>query len=435
MLANYDRFYLEHVIDLSESEKVIFIEDVFTDKNMKLVERDTAFSPKLYELLRHHRLQKPLDDLIFVMHRLNIADVVARAGVLEKRTPYLLALTKSLSQRELPIVAISRVALNGVLSNKLTVMQKRLPELFDHSIQVSMVAVAIGHELRVAGPLRTMLATAGLLHDMGELHINPVLHNVKIKFTEREWRQIYTHPLVGYALINQFPEVPAPVARAVLEHHERMDGSGYPQNTLDGKLSQLGRILAAAEVVTAICQREPLNHVGTVFKSYVSNLDEYVVQAVNSLLRRMQTQAVPAKASLADVKLDMFELTKLCTVTSRIMRSWKKLVPRLEDNPLERVRRLLTRVSQTQIALLNAGINPENCEESVQGFAGEAEPLLEITSLLRELSYQFGSIINETQRGWNFEADKKSDTTMAVEKWLKQTKNSLAETIKADAVP
>lgn len=433
MLATNDRYYLEHVIDLSESENVIFIEDVYTDRSMKLVERDTAFNPKLYELLRNHKLEKPLDDLIFVANRLQIADVVARAQVLETRMPYLLALSKSLPQRELLINALSRITLNGVLSNKLTVMRKRLPELFDHSIQVAMMAVAIGHELRVGGAQLIMLATAGLFHDVGELHINPALHNAKTKFTEKEWRQIYTHPLVGYAILNQFPEIAAPIAKAVLEHHERVDGCGYPHGITGDKLTKLGRILAAAEMVTAICQREPASHVDTVFKAYVTNLDEHAVEALNHLLRRMRAHAAPAKASLAGATVDVAKLVSLCEITTRVMRSWKKLASKLEENRLERAQRLLMRMSQIQIALLNAGLDPENCEESVQSFAGESEPLQEISSLLQEICYQFGSIVNEIQRSWNFDADRKSDTTLAVEKWLAQTRGLLARLGQATA--
>lgn len=425
MLATYDRFYLEHVIELSKTEKIVFIDNVLTDKNMMLLERDTMFNPHIYDLLRRHKLQKPLDDLIFVENRMEMPDVIARIWALIKHTPYLQALCKSLPQRELPVNTISRVTLNIVLFNKLTVMQRRLPELFDHSILVAMMAVAIGSELRVAGPLLNMLATAGLLHDLGELHINPQLHDLKTQLSEKEWREIYTHPLIAFAILNQCPEIPAPVTKAVLEHHERMNGSGYPQGTLGNKLGHLGRILAVAEVVTAICQREPVAQVATLFKSCNSNLDEHVVKAVHGLLRRMLTQSSPIKAELTDAVVDATELSQRCQAVTRIMRAWKKLGPTLDEHPMERARRLFARITQIQYALLDAGIQPDDCEESIQKFIGEAEPLQEILTLLREVCFQLGAAINETQRGWNFNAEKKSDTTLTVEKWLKQTRNTL----------
>lgn len=425
MPSHYDCYYLEHVIDLSETEKVVFVEDVFTDKSVKLLGAGTVFRPRLYDLLRHHTLQKPLDDLIQVLHPIRIADVTARAMLLEQRTPYLRILDQSIDPPGLLINALSRAGFNGVLANKLTVMQKRLPDLYDHSIQTAMVAAAIGRELRLPMPVLPMLAMAGLLHDLGELHVDPLLLNAAAKFTEKEWQQIYAHPLVGYSLANPDANLPVSVARAVLEHHERMDGSGYPHNTPGAKLSQAGRILAAADVLTAIFQREPLHHVSTVFKAYVSNLDPVAVQAVNHLLQRMQSQAEPLTAPDA-AAVDMTELSRLCHTTSRIMRAWKKLSPMLEDNPLEPVRRLQTRLSQIQIALLNAGIDAEDCGTSLQCFADDALSLQEVSSLLRELSYQFNAIVNETQRGWNVETEKKSATTLAVEKWLQQTQRWLA---------
>ncbi|TAN47746.1 MAG: HD domain-containing protein [Methylococcaceae bacterium] len=425
MLASYDRFYLEHVIELSKTEKIVFIDNVLTDKNMMLLERDTVFNPHIYDLLRKHKLQKPLDDLIFVSHRLEMSDVIARIWLLIKQTPYLQALCKSLPQRELAVNTISHVALSIVLLNKLTVMQRRLPDLFDHSIQVAMMAVAIGSELRVAGPLLTMLATAGLLHDLGELHINPQLYQAKTKLSETEWREIYTHPLIAFAILNQCPEIPIPVAKAVLEHHERMNGSGYPQGFSGNKLGHLGRILAVAEVVTAICQKEPVAQVATLFKSCNSNLDDNVVKAVHALLRRMITQISPIKTDLAGAVVDTAELSQLCRMVTRIMRAWKKLGPTLDEHPMERARRLFERITQIQYSLLDAGVQPDDCEESVKKFVGETEPLREILTLLREVCFQLGAAINETQRGWNFNAEKKSDTTIAVDKWLRQTRNTL----------
>lgn len=415
-----DRYYLEHLIALSASEKIVFIEDVYNESRVKLVDAGAVFNGKLYELLHLHKLQKPLDELIVIVDRIGISDVVARARQLEKRTPYLQALVSARDSKAILFNAIDHITLGGKLANELTVMHKRLPELYDHSIQVALVAAAIGRELSLPAPLLTMLVMAGLLHDLGELHLEPQLLDTHTRFTESQWRRIYEHPQLSYMLLAQCAEVPAPVARAVLEHHERMDGSGYPHNKPGEQLCKPGRILAAADVLTAICQREVPAHVGTVFKAYVSNLDATVVQAVNALLLRMQTAMSTAQPAPPEVRVDIAELAHLCDKTSRIMRAWKILAPKLEANPLERVRRLQARLFQIEIALLNAGIDPENCAASLRDFADEPPLLQEIFYLLRELNYQFSAIVNETQRSWNFDGGKKSTATQSVEKWLKQ---------------
>lgn len=427
-----DFYYLTHVADLSESEKIVLTESVFNIQNKKLVERKTPFSAKLNESLATHELQKPLNNQLLVVNHLKLDNILGRAVTLIKRTPYLQVLGKSLPQQELLLYDMSRIALSGILLSKLTVMQKRMPELYDHSIQVAIVAATIGYELGIDESLRAMLATAGLFHDLGELHINPALSIAKTKFTEEEWRLIYSHPLIAYEVLSRLPEIPEPIPLAILEHHERINGSGYPYATTGEKLSQLGCILAAAEMVTAICQREPASHVETVFKANVSGLSEQVEQALNRLLHRMQSHSTQSAASAESrdaVDMAFAKLVFLCKVVSSIMRSADRLTKKLGGglNPLEREKLLLARIEQVRLALINAGLDPENCEDSMKPFMSDNIAIQEISSLLREICYQINSIVNETIRGWNFAAVNKSEATLSVERWLHGTQLTLTK--------
>jgi hypothetical protein len=71
-------------------------------------------------------------------------------------------------------------------------------------------------------------AVAGLLHDLGMLHIAPGLLDSEERLSGDELRPVYVHPLTSSMLVDRFPEYSKDIVRAIVEHHERLDGSGYP---------------------------------------------------------------------------------------------------------------------------------------------------------------------------------------------------------------
>jgi hypothetical protein len=93
---------------------------------------------------------------------------------------------------------------------------------------------------------------AGLAHDMGEMYVNPDLINAKRELTFEEWKGLAVHPRIGAVLLAEYGKFPASVVHAVQQHHERIDGSGYPAGLAGDRISPLGSILIVAEVMSAI---------------------------------------------------------------------------------------------------------------------------------------------------------------------------------------
>jgi hypothetical protein len=106
-------------------------------------------------------------------------------------------------------------------------------------------------ELRVA-----MLA--GLLHDLGEMYIDPRYGEADADRTLDlpSYRHLVVHPHVGQLLITQLTEYPAVLGRAIAEHHERLDGSGYPHALQRDSVSSLGRLLAVTESALGVLRGE-----------------------------------------------------------------------------------------------------------------------------------------------------------------------------------
>jgi HD-GYP domain-containing protein (c-di-GMP phosphodiesterase class II) len=98
---------------------------------------------------------------------------------------------------------------------------------------------------------------AGLVHDIGKINVPAEILSKPGRLNDLEFGLIKTHCQVGHNVLNGTIEFPWPVAQIVLQHHERMDGSGYPQG-LSGEEIILGaRILAVADVVEAMASNRP----------------------------------------------------------------------------------------------------------------------------------------------------------------------------------
>jgi HD-GYP domain-containing protein (c-di-GMP phosphodiesterase class II) len=124
-----------------------------------------------------------------------------------------------------------------------------------HHERAANLARAIGAELHLTAEQVDGLGVAALIHDVGKIFVPAEILGKTTRLTEEEMEQMRTHVRFGYDLLKGLA-FPWPVARIVLEHHERMDGSGYPNGSAGECLLMESRILVVADVVDAIsCPR------------------------------------------------------------------------------------------------------------------------------------------------------------------------------------
>ncbi|OGR34553.1 MAG: hypothetical protein A2051_13810 [Desulfovibrionales bacterium GWA2_65_9] len=123
---------------------------------------------------------------------------------------------------------------------------------YTHSINVSVLAVLLGKQLGLARSKLLMLGLAGLMHDTGKARIPEKILNKPGKLTKSEFLAVQVHPLESYNILRRQRDVPPEVLRAVLEHHERHDGSGYPRGLKGEAISRFSRIIVVADVYDAL---------------------------------------------------------------------------------------------------------------------------------------------------------------------------------------
>jgi len=149
-----------------------------------------------------------------------------------------------------------RRTLEGTVHALASTAEKRDPYTAGHQQRVTRLACAMAQEMGVPEEQIEGIRVAGTLHDIGKIYVPAEILNKPGRLTEMEMGLIKTHPQVGYDILKTI-EFPWPVAQIVLQHHERMDGFGYPQRLSGEEILLEPRILAVADVVEAMSSHRP----------------------------------------------------------------------------------------------------------------------------------------------------------------------------------
>lgn len=144
----------------------------------------------------------------------------------------------------------------GTIQALATVTEVRDPYTAGHQRRVTQLACAVALELGLSADRVAGLRVMGLLHDMGKVSIPAEILSKPGKLSDSEFGLIKSHTKAGYEIVKEI-RFPWPVAEVILQHHERLDGSGYPQGLTGPDITLEARILAVADVVEAMSSHRP----------------------------------------------------------------------------------------------------------------------------------------------------------------------------------
>lgn len=147
-------------------------------------------------------------------------------------------------------------ALAGIVHAMSLTVEKRDPYTAGHQHRVACLAAAIGQEMHLPADQIEGIRMAGMIHDLGKIAIPAEILSKPSRLTPIEFALIQIHPRVGYDIVADI-DFPWPIARMILEHHERLDGSGYPQGLSREGILPESAILAVADVVEAMSTHRP----------------------------------------------------------------------------------------------------------------------------------------------------------------------------------
>jgi putative two-component system response regulator len=160
--------------------------------------------------------------------------------------------TRSLSESESRLMSNLLETVSAVAA----MVELRDPYTAGHQRRVEQIATAIAHELQLPQRQIEGIDLAAVVHDVGKIHIPSEILSRPGKINDVEFTLIKQHPDMGYEILKGI-DFPWPIAEMVRQHHERIDGSGYPKGLRGDDILLEARILAVADVIEAMASHRP----------------------------------------------------------------------------------------------------------------------------------------------------------------------------------
>ncbi len=146
-------------------------------------------------------------------------------------------------------------------------LKKQDSYTYRHMVNVSILCALMGKWLGYLPEQIRMLAVAGLLHDIGKVAIPLNILNKPGKLEEEEFIVIKKHPAMGYDICKRIPDVSDEIVCAVVAHHERENGSGYPFGLYEDRIPETAKIIAIADVYDAMTSDRSYKKKDTPYKA------------------------------------------------------------------------------------------------------------------------------------------------------------------------
>jgi len=150
----------------------------------------------------------------------------------------------------------TRKALDATVQAIAVTVETKDPYTAGHQVRVSDLACAIAKEMNLPSNMIDEIHMAAAIHDLGKISVPSDILSKPTKLTDIEFNLIKTHSQSGYNILKDI-EFPWPIARIILEHHERMNGSGYPNGLTGDHILMESKIVAVADVVEAMASHRP----------------------------------------------------------------------------------------------------------------------------------------------------------------------------------
>ncbi len=146
--------------------------------------------------------------------------------------------------------------LDGTVFALASLVERRDPYTAGHQRRVSELAIRVGQELALSADQLTGLHVAGVLHDVGKVCVPAEILCKPGRLSPAEFGVIAAHPMVGYDILKGI-EFPWPVADIVVQHHEKIDGSGYPAGLKGDEVLTEAQIIGVCDIVEAVAYHRP----------------------------------------------------------------------------------------------------------------------------------------------------------------------------------
>ena len=252
MTPSFDRanaHALAALVEAGRRRDIAACEDIVDDAGTKLWARGQSIRPELIERLLVRKLRRPIEQCLTARDGIAASDVVRCIERLLGGDRYLAALVGG-SARDVLDVART-LPLDGPVSLLLTAAEEG-GRGFEHACLGALIAGGLAARAGVGQATLQRIVLGGLLHDLGELYVNPEYLHSRRELNLEEWRHVAVHPRIGALFIRENTRYGATIASIVDGHHERQDGSGYPGRATSSALRDETGWVIVAETMAGV---------------------------------------------------------------------------------------------------------------------------------------------------------------------------------------
>ncbi|WP_409344694.1 HD-GYP domain-containing protein [Paenibacillus sp. MBLB4367] len=242
--------------------------DIVNDFGAVLIAAETRLKPEHWQKLIQHRVEiSPLDLHPEEQEPAAHIGLSANESKVEQATERIKGIFDEIRDKQtIPIHDIQEHVIPSLESAThnyrdlfllLTDLQSKDDYTYRHNIGVGVLSALLGKWLKLSEEEQAQLMVSATLYDVGKMLVPESILNKKGKLTAEEFELLKTHTVLGHDLIRACPGTTDVMARVALEHHERMDGSGYPHGKKNGDIHLFSKIVAVADVFHAMISDRP----------------------------------------------------------------------------------------------------------------------------------------------------------------------------------
>lgn len=278
---NINQFFFKQLVLLAANHEVKTTEDIFSSTGMKLVGKGTKVSQELYDRIISHKLTKPLESSVVVEGGITPKKIAEQAISMLDSNASISSFAGWTENNKSVTDILAELHFTPASQTLLSVYASKNPNTLQHITQVALLSLGLAHKMQAHARIMRALSYASIFHDVGELYINPDLMQKK-NLLPNEWRQLAAHPIVGQTVLQKTEGIGEEISAIIGEHHERLDGFGYPLGKRT--ISIGGQILCVAETVSGLMNKRhlPLRHAELALKIVPG---EYAAALINLISR------------------------------------------------------------------------------------------------------------------------------------------------------
>lgn len=418
MDVTHQNYFLQHLQALSQSETIHTseeIQDAF--EGLKLLDANVKLEPEALKKLRRIPLKKPIYTSIRFLDPITVPAIRLHMQKAMAQSPGIHLFLRATRGPQVALDCLNQVMLPLPLLNIFTVMSRQLPALYKHSLEVALISTFLGILHRMEKEELVQLMSIGLSHDVGSMFLAPTLLDRGTPLTWSDWRQIYTHPSLGYDVLKEIKGLHPNVVIAVSQHHERIDGSGYPHGLADQDLGRLGRIAAAAEVVASVTRHKSKHYLTTVLNANAGKLDKALLDTLGEVIAGVSSDDFV-------VVSDNAATFQLVDAVSDAVTRWHMLDQRMRSHrDLDKVSSSLSAVERI---INNSGLSTDSL--AIADSLAFIKLSRQTADAFHEAKYQLGQVLHDVHRNKaSYMAIEPPEVSQAFGRWVAETDRRLAE--------